>query len=165
ELTMPSCAAALSLVSLVDGYFHLTADSSHYLSHEVAPPGLVFIVDHLSMCILSSCCKMSDILDEGIPSETPKLLKTSTNGESPSPAWRPLFAEPHGEGAYRSKSVCPVPLFNELGGSCVAKVVKTLKEIHLAFLPYEAQVFSLDAPHSTYNLYCPYGSRERTRQL
>lgn len=44
ELTLPSHAAALSLVSLVDGYFHLTADSSHYLCHEVAPPGLVMSV-------------------------------------------------------------------------------------------------------------------------
>ncbi|KAK2488485.1 hypothetical protein MC885_012579 [Smutsia gigantea] len=35
----------------------------------------------------------------------------------------------------------------------------------LAFLPCKAQVFSLDAPHSTNNLYCPYVSRERTRQL
>ncbi|KAK2494703.1 hypothetical protein MC885_004606 [Smutsia gigantea] len=121
---------------------------------------------HLSMCILSSCCKMSNILEEGITSEvgacaekpptknslavthkvektplcrTPKLLKTSTNGESPSPAWRPLFAESHGEGAHRSESLCPVPLFNELGRSHVAKVLKMLKEIHLAFLPYEAQ--------------------------
>ncbi|KAK2491746.1 hypothetical protein MC885_013716 [Smutsia gigantea] len=41
ELTLPSQAAALSLVSLVDGYFHLTADSSHYLCHEVASPQLV----------------------------------------------------------------------------------------------------------------------------
>ncbi|KAK2501638.1 hypothetical protein MC885_001150 [Smutsia gigantea] len=59
----------------------------------------------------------------------------------------------------------PVPLFKELGRSHVAKVVKTLKEINLAFLPYEAQVFSLDAPHSTYNLYTPYGAGEQTRQL
>ncbi|KAK2497491.1 hypothetical protein MC885_006911 [Smutsia gigantea] len=59
----------------------------------------------------------------------------------------------------------PVHPFNELGNTRVAKVVKTLKEIHLAFLPYEAHVFSLDAPHSTYNLYCPYQAREHTWQL
>ncbi|KAK2497321.1 hypothetical protein MC885_006494 [Smutsia gigantea] len=142
----------------------------------------------------------------------------------------------------------PVPLFNELGRSHVAKVVKTLKEIPLpssptkpryssrsswaecgspdntesesegagahsdlcghlqgaaesrtpdgaaqggpscpgaswsrdqrtpwqevgqvfpdvAALALVSQVFSLDAPQRTYNLYCPYVSRERTRQL
>ncbi|XP_036137662.1 syntaxin-binding protein 2 isoform X5 [Molossus molossus] len=88
----------------------------------------VLIMDHTSMRILSSCCKMSDILAEGI-------------------------------------TTCPEPLFSELGRSRLAKVVKTLKEIHLAFLPYEAQVFSLDAPHSTYNLYCPFRAGERARQL
>ncbi|XP_077624056.1 non-receptor tyrosine-protein kinase TYK2 [Crocuta crocuta] len=43
-LTLPSRAAARSLVSLVDGYFRLTADSSHYLCHEVAPPRLVMSI-------------------------------------------------------------------------------------------------------------------------
>ncbi|XP_008934835.1 PREDICTED: non-receptor tyrosine-protein kinase TYK2, partial [Merops nubicus] len=41
EVLLPSPACALSLVSLVDGYFRLTADSSHYLCHDVAPPRLV----------------------------------------------------------------------------------------------------------------------------
>lgn len=44
ELVLPSRPAALSLVALVDGYFRLTSDSSHYLCHEVAPPRLVMSV-------------------------------------------------------------------------------------------------------------------------
>ncbi|NXL92487.1 TYK2 kinase, partial [Alectura lathami] len=44
EVLLPSHASALSLVSLVDGYFRLTADSSHYLCHEVAPPRLVMSI-------------------------------------------------------------------------------------------------------------------------
>ncbi|KAH0628721.1 hypothetical protein JD844_010169 [Phrynosoma platyrhinos] len=46
ELTLSSHDVALSLVSLVDGYFRLTADSSHYLCHEVAPPRLVMSIQN-----------------------------------------------------------------------------------------------------------------------
>ncbi|XP_013360605.1 PREDICTED: non-receptor tyrosine-protein kinase TYK2 isoform X1 [Chinchilla lanigera] len=41
EMSLPSRAATLSFAALVDGYFRLTADSNHYLCHEVAPPRLV----------------------------------------------------------------------------------------------------------------------------
>ncbi|KAJ6654509.1 hypothetical protein lerEdw1_006816 [Lerista edwardsae] len=46
DLSLPSYEAALSLVSVVDGYFRLTADSSHYLCHEVAPPRLVMSIQN-----------------------------------------------------------------------------------------------------------------------
>lgn len=44
EVLLPSHASALSFVSLLDGYFRLTADSNHYLCHDVAPPRLVMSI-------------------------------------------------------------------------------------------------------------------------
>ncbi|XP_036408100.1 non-receptor tyrosine-protein kinase TYK2 [Megalops cyprinoides] len=41
EVCLHSSAEARSLVSLLDGYFRLTADAHHYLCHEVAPPRVV----------------------------------------------------------------------------------------------------------------------------
>ncbi|MBZ3883553.1 Syntaxin-binding protein 2 [Sciurus carolinensis] len=125
----------------------------------------VLIMDHPSIHILSSCYKMSDILAEGITivedinkCPTEKLVQALINFRG-----TPTFT-------YKAAHIfftdtCPEPLFSELGHSCLAKVVKMLKEIHFAFLPYEAQVFSLDVPHSTYNLYCPFRAGEQAWQL
>ncbi|NXC06188.1 TYK2 kinase, partial [Orthonyx spaldingii] len=44
DVLLPCPRSALALVSLVDGYFRLTADSSHYLCHDVAPPRLLLSI-------------------------------------------------------------------------------------------------------------------------
>ncbi|XP_071776790.2 non-receptor tyrosine-protein kinase TYK2 [Centroberyx gerrardi] len=41
EVQMNSSREARSFISLLDGYFRLTADAHHYLCHEVAPPRVV----------------------------------------------------------------------------------------------------------------------------
>ncbi|XP_067227154.1 syntaxin-binding protein 3 isoform X1 [Chanodichthys erythropterus] len=136
----------------------------------------ILILDQFTTRLLSSCCKMSDLMSENITivedlyknrepvpemkaiyfmTPTAKCVDAFINDFKPKPKYRAAYVF--------FTDYCPDELFDKMKKNC-GKHIKVCKEINISFLPQEAQVFTCDNPEAFKSIYNP-NSQDRDQTL
>lgn len=139
----------------------------------------VLVVDALGMRVISTCCKMRDIVMEGIT-----IVEDLNKGRESLPLEAIYFVaptensvqliiddfkdanKPQYTGAHIFfTETCPEKLFENIAkASNLGRRIKTLQEINIAYLPIEMQVFSLDNRDALPHLYSHNSSVVREKR-
>ncbi|KJE93701.1 vesicle transporter [Capsaspora owczarzaki ATCC 30864] len=136
----------------------------------------ILVLDHLSTRVISSVCRMYDIMDEGVTlveniakkrrafRQYEAIYLVSPTEQSVNAIIADFDKQHVSEVQYKKAhifftSMCPDALFKKLS-SCKALVqfLGTLEEIYVEFLPAESQAFSLDSPQSFHSFYSPHSA-------
>lgn len=139
----------------------------------------VLIVDQLGMRMISACTKMHEIAAEGVT-----IVEDITKKREPLPTMEAIYLMSPSDlsvgllmqdflspriALYKGAHIfftetCPEETFNEISKSPCAKYIRNLKEINIAFLPYESQIYSLDNRDVFGYYFCPakQGLRQAT---
>uniref|UniRef100_A0A8C7XWS6 Syntaxin binding protein 3 n=1 Tax=Oryzias sinensis TaxID=183150 RepID=A0A8C7XWS6_9TELE len=128
----------------------------------------ILILDPFTTKLLSSCCKMSDLMAEKITivedlfkKREPVLEMKAIYFMTPTPKCVEAFLgdfekKPKYKAAYvYFTDYCPDDLFNKMKSRC-GKFIRVFKEINISFLPQEAQVFTCNNPEAFRSIYSPH---------
>ncbi|XP_033614086.1 syntaxin-binding protein 3 isoform X3 [Fukomys damarensis] len=129
----------------------------------------IMLLDEFTTKLLASCCKMTDLLEEGItvveniyknrePVRQMKALYFISPTSKSVDCFLRDFAS-KSENKYKAAYLyftdfCPDSLFNKIKTSC-SKSVRRCKEINISFIPHESQVYTLNVPDAFYYCYSP----------
>uniref|UniRef100_A0A8C7G1N5 Syntaxin binding protein 3 n=1 Tax=Oncorhynchus kisutch TaxID=8019 RepID=A0A8C7G1N5_ONCKI len=137
----------------------------------------ILILDHFTTKLLSSCCKMSDLMQEGITivedlykSREPVLEMKAIYFMTPTAKCVDAFIgdfklKPKYKAAYvYFTDYCSDELFNKMKLYC-GKYIRVCKELNISFLPQESQVFTCDNPGAFRSIYSPHCSQDKVKTL
>ncbi|NXN90881.1 STXB3 protein, partial [Rhinopomastus cyanomelas] len=137
----------------------------------------IMLLDDYTTKLLSMCCKMTDLLAEGVT-----VVENVYKNREAVPHMKAIyFITPtkksvdgliddfitKSSSKYKAAYVyftdfCPDKLFNKIKSSC-AKSIRRCKEINISFFPYESQVFTLNVPDAFYRCYSPTLEKTKDR--
>ncbi|CAJ0568240.1 unnamed protein product, partial [Mesorhabditis spiculigera] len=119
----------------------------------------ILVVDPFTKEMLSACCTMSDVTAEGIAT-----IEDLMKSREPLPSLEAIYflSPSHDTEARTFSSLRPAPdaLLNNIAKSTVMRSIKTCKELGLAYIPYEAQVFTLHLPDTMPKFFPPQKSED-----